>query len=68
MALGVPVVINTAVDPANGYRILASVRNTSQVPQFLSASTTLWGAPGDPRHDTSIDDVIAVLQRLVPRR
>ncbi|ROS53564.1 MULTISPECIES: TetR/AcrR family transcriptional regulator [unclassified Frigoribacterium] len=23
---------------------------------------------GDPRHDTSIDDVIAVLQRLVPRR
>jgi AcrR family transcriptional regulator len=22
---------------------------------------------GDPRHDTSIDDVIAVLQRLVPR-
>lgn len=48
---GVPVLINTEVDPDDDYRITGRVSNVSQVVQFLSATTTLWGTPGDPRHD-----------------
>lgn len=50
---GVPVLIDTEVDPADEYRITARVSNASQLAQFLSATTTLWGAPGDPRHDNA---------------
>jgi hypothetical protein len=51
-ALGlVPVIIDTAVDPDNAYDITASVRNVSQVVGLLSAQVTLWGVPGDPRHN-----------------
>jgi hypothetical protein len=50
---GVPVLIDTEVDPDDGYRIAARVTNVSQAAQFLSATTTLWGAPGDPRHDSA---------------
>ncbi|HEU5062849.1 MAG TPA: hypothetical protein VFT79_06820 [Solirubrobacterales bacterium] len=50
---GVPVIVTTAVDPDNEYRIIASVSNTPQVAQFLSSTLTIWGAPGDPRHDNA---------------
>lgn len=50
---GVSVIIDLAVDPDNQYRVLASVENTSQVGQILSSTLTLWGAPGDPRHDSA---------------
>jgi hypothetical protein len=52
-ALGVRVIIDTAVDPDDHYRIIASVRNTTQIVQFLSSTLSLWGAPGDPRHDSA---------------
>jgi hypothetical protein len=47
------IVINTEVDPDNDYRAIASVNNTSQLPQVLSSMVTIWGAPGDPRHDNA---------------
>jgi hypothetical protein len=53
MPAGVPVLINTAVDPDNGYRIVASVNNTTQLAQLLSSSVSLWGTPGDPSHDNA---------------
>jgi hypothetical protein len=53
MVVGVPVIIDTSVDPEDGYRITASVSNVSQLAQFLSATTTFWGTPGDPRHDNA---------------
>jgi hypothetical protein len=53
VAVGVPVIIDTSVDPDDGYRITASVSNVSQLAEFLSATTTFWGAPGDPRHDNA---------------
>jgi len=53
VAGGVPVVVGTAVDPEDEYRITAIVRNASQVVQFLSATTAFWGTPGDPRHDNA---------------
>ncbi len=53
LALGDPVIIDTEVDPDNHYRITGSVRNTTQLAEFLSSTVTLWGTPGDPRHDSS---------------
>jgi hypothetical protein len=53
MATGVPVLIDTEVHPDDGYKITGRVSNVSQVAQFLSATTTLWGTPGDPRHDNA---------------
>jgi hypothetical protein len=53
VAGAVPVLIDTEVDPENGYRITAGVTNNSQVPQILSATTTFWGTPDDPRHDNA---------------
>jgi hypothetical protein len=50
---GAPVVIDTAVDPDHGYRIIASVNNATQLADFLSSTVTLWGVPGDPRHDNA---------------
>jgi hypothetical protein len=52
-AAGAPVVIDTAVDPDDRYRITASVSNASQVAEFLSGTVSLWGVPGDPRHDSA---------------
>jgi hypothetical protein len=49
----VPTLINTEVDPNNRYRIIASVRNTSQLPKIYSSTLAIWGAPGDSRHDES---------------
>jgi hypothetical protein len=51
-AAGVPIVVDTRVDPDDGYRIIASVQNTTQLAQFLSATVSLWGAPGDESHDS----------------
>jgi hypothetical protein len=48
---GAATVINTKVDPDDKYRVIATVTDITQLPQFLSASLTLWGSPGDPRHD-----------------
>jgi len=50
---GDPILIDTRVDPDNQYRVIASVNNTSQLVQVLSSTVTLWGTPGDPRHDSS---------------
>lgn len=53
VAGGVPVVIDTEVRFEDGYRIVAKVRNVTQLAVFLSSSVVIWGAPGDPRHDSS---------------
>jgi hypothetical protein len=47
------VVLDTAVKTGEGYGVVVSVHNASQVAQLLSSQVTLWGVPGDPRHDAS---------------
>ena len=49
----VPIVIDTAVRSGRDYGVVASVRNTTQTAGLLSSQVTLWGDPGDPRHDDS---------------
>ena len=47
------VVLDTAIKTGEDYGVVVSVRNASQVAQVLSSQVTLWGVPGDPRHDDS---------------
>jgi len=47
------VVLDTAIKTGKDYGVIVSVRNASQVAQVLSSQVTLWGVPGDPRHDNS---------------
>jgi hypothetical protein len=50
---GAPVIVGTAVNPDDDYRITAEVRNTTELAQFLSSTVTIWGDPGDTRHDSA---------------
>jgi hypothetical protein len=52
---GVPVLIDPSVRAGAGgdYGITVSTTNISQIPAFLSSEVTVWGVPGDPRHDSA---------------
>jgi hypothetical protein len=52
---GVPVLIDPAVRAGIGddYGITVSTTNVSQTAAFLSSEVTVWGVPGDPRHDSA---------------
>jgi hypothetical protein len=49
----IPIVIDTAVRSGRDYSVVATVRNATQVAGLLSSQVTLWGVPGDPRHNNS---------------
>ncbi|HEY5342974.1 MAG TPA: hypothetical protein VIJ66_04885 [Solirubrobacteraceae bacterium] len=53
MAGGIPVILDPTVKTAQGYRVMVSVNNATEVVAFLAATVTFWGNPGDPRHDAS---------------
>jgi hypothetical protein len=53
LVVGNPVLISASADPEDGQRITGEVRNVTQLVQFVSATISLWGTPGDPRHDSS---------------
>ena len=50
-----PVVLDTSVRSGKGedYGVTVSTLNTSQLVNFISATVTFWGTPGDPSHDIS---------------
>jgi hypothetical protein len=50
---GVPVFIDFSVRTGENYGVVASVDNITQTAAFLASETSLWGWPGDPRHDNS---------------
>ncbi len=49
----IPVVIDTAVRSGSDYGVVASVKNATETGGLLSSQVTLWGVPGDPRHNQS---------------
>ena len=49
----VPIVIDTSVRTGGDYSVVASVKDATQTAGLLSSQVTLWGVPGDPRHDSS---------------
>ena len=48
-----PVLLDTSVRTGGDYGITVSVNNTTELPAFLASRVTLWGVPGDPRHNQS---------------
>jgi hypothetical protein len=48
-----PVVIDTAVRTGGDYGITVSSNNITQTAGFFSAKVTVWGVPGDPRHNNA---------------
>jgi hypothetical protein len=53
LAYTVPVYLDTSVRTGGDYGVTVSVDNITQLVSFLESSVTLWGVPGDPRHDNS---------------
>ena len=51
LLLFTPVIIDTAVRTGGDYGVTASSSNISQAGGFLKGEVTLWGTPGDSRHD-----------------
>ncbi len=49
----VPVLLTTAVRTGGDYGVTVSVVNVDQAAEFLGSEVTLWGVPGDARHNRS---------------
>jgi hypothetical protein len=47
------ITIDTSVRTGGDYSVVASSRNTDETAGVLSSQVTLWGVPGDPRHNPS---------------
>jgi hypothetical protein len=45
------VYIDTSVRTGSDYGITVNVNNITQTAGFIASSVTVWGVPGDPRHD-----------------
>jgi hypothetical protein len=48
-----PVVIDTAIRSDGDYGVTVSSHNITQTAGFLNAKVSVWGVPGDSRHDNS---------------
>jgi hypothetical protein len=46
-----PVTLDTSVRSGADYGVAATVSNTTELLNFISSSVTIWGVPGDSRHD-----------------
>jgi hypothetical protein len=46
-----PAFINVRVDPID-YSLVATLEGSPSAAELIEASTTLWGVPADPRHDS----------------
>jgi uncharacterized repeat protein (TIGR01451 family) len=49
----IPIIIDTSVRSGRDYGVVATVKNTTQAAGLLSSQVTLWGVPGDPRHNNA---------------
>jgi hypothetical protein len=47
----VPVTLDASVRTGGDYGVTVSSHDISEIPGVISSSITLWGVPGDPRHD-----------------
>jgi hypothetical protein len=51
--VGEPVLLDTSLRTGGDYGVVVTVRNISQDVDLLASQVTFWGAPGDPRHNSS---------------
>lgn len=47
-----PVVLDASVRTGGDYGVTVSVKNITELPNFIASRVTFWGVPGDPRHDS----------------
>jgi hypothetical protein len=52
-AISAPVVLNTALRTGKDYGVVVTADDIAQSAEFLGSQITLWGVPGDARHDAS---------------
>ncbi len=48
-----PVILDTSVRAGSDYGVVATVSNITELANFLSSTVTIWGVPGDSRHDSA---------------
>ncbi|HEY2142121.1 MAG TPA: hypothetical protein VGG98_08675 [Solirubrobacteraceae bacterium] len=48
-----PVTLDTSVRTGSDYGVTATVSNTTEIVNFISTKVTIWGVPGDSRHDSA---------------
>jgi hypothetical protein len=49
----IPVIIDTSVRSGSDYGVVATVNDATETAGLLSSEVTLWGVPGDPRHNNA---------------
>jgi hypothetical protein len=52
-----PVILDTAVrsGPGEDYGVTVAINNITELVNFMSATVTFWGTPGDPSHNSARD-------------
>lgn len=53
LAAGTVVTLDTSVRTGSDYGVTVSTRHITELASFLSSTVTIWGTPGDQRHDES---------------
>ncbi|MGN6372127.1 MAG: hypothetical protein ACTHM1_03935 [Solirubrobacteraceae bacterium] len=50
---GAPVILDTSVRTGGDYGVVVTVKNITELANFVSSRVTFWGVPGDTAHDSS---------------
>jgi len=64
--LSLPFYIDFEVRPRDNYKIVARLRNLTQVKRLTAASTIIWGTPANPLHDPVRGSCLNRLVEILP--
>jgi hypothetical protein len=68
--LNLPFFIDFEVRPDDNYKIVARLRNLTQVKRLTAATTVIWGNPADPAHNpvrgSCLNELVEILPLTLP--